>query len=123
MSKNLFSKTYEVNGRTYTDNLPTNARIMFTKEQYIEYEQQKEEIERLNRENTILKQTMSNNSLLINENVFLKERIDKAIEYIYHWSTQRKIFFDKIDRHLNGKPRFYGDIADLLNILEGEDND
>lgn len=42
----------------------------------------------------------------------------KAIEYIYHWSTQRKKFFDKIDRQLNGKPQFYGDIADLLNILE-----
>lgn len=40
------------------------------------------EIERLKEENTILKQTMSNNSLLINENAFLKERIDKAIEYI-----------------------------------------
>ena len=51
----------------------------------------------------------------------LEQRIDKAIEYIYHWSTQRKKFFDKIDRQLNGKPQFYGDIADLLNILQGED--
>ena len=48
MSKNLFSEPYEVNGRIYTDNLPVNAFIGITKEQYIEYEQQKEEIERLN---------------------------------------------------------------------------
>lgn len=47
MSKNLF-ETYEVNGRQYTDNLPKNALISIPKEQYIEYEQQREEIERLN---------------------------------------------------------------------------
>ena len=47
MSKNLF-ETYEVNGRTYTDNLGGNALISISKKQYIEYEQQKEEIERLN---------------------------------------------------------------------------
>ena len=47
MSKNLF-KTYEVNGRQYTDNLPPNSFISISKKQYIEYEQQKEEIERLN---------------------------------------------------------------------------
>ncbi len=45
--KNLF-ETYEVNGRKYTDNLPKNSFISIQKKQYIEYEQQKEEIERLN---------------------------------------------------------------------------
>ena len=53
----------------------------------------------------------------------LKDRIDKAIEYIYLHSTQRKFFFDKIERQLNGKPNFYGDVSDLLEILKGEDND
>ena len=47
MSKNLF-ETYNVNGRNYTDNLGINAMISIPKKQYIEYEQQKEEIKRLN---------------------------------------------------------------------------
>ena len=46
MSKNLF-ETYEVNGKTYTDNLGENTLISIPKKQYIEYEQQKEETERL----------------------------------------------------------------------------
>lgn len=69
-----------------------------------------EENERLNKENTILKQTMSNNSLLINENAFLKERIDKAIEYI----EERK--------NLN----WYAEgvfVYELLNILQGVDKE
>lgn len=47
IGKNLF-ETYEVNSRTYTGNLPKNAFISIPNKQYIEYEQQKEEIERLN---------------------------------------------------------------------------
>jgi len=46
VSKNLF-ETYEVNGKTYTDNLGENTLISIPKKQYIEYEQQKEETERL----------------------------------------------------------------------------
>ena len=78
-----------------------------------------QEIERLNKENTILKQIMSNNSLLINENAFLKERIDKAIEYIYLHSTQRKWFADISDRLHNQEIQFKGRIQDLLDILKG----
>ena len=82
------------------------------------------EIERLKEENTILKQTMSNNSLLINENAFLKERIDKAIEYIYLHSTQRKWFADISDRLHNQEIQFKGRIQDLLDILkEGKKNE
>ena len=47
VGKNLL-ETYEVNGRKYTDNLPKNSFISIPKKQYIEYEQQKEQIERLN---------------------------------------------------------------------------
>ena len=47
---------------------------------FIDY--QDKEIERLNKENTILKQTMCNNSLLINENALLKSIIKEAREYI-----------------------------------------
>lgn len=82
-----------------------------------------QEIERLKEENTILKQTMSNNSLLINENAFLKERIDKAIEYIYLHSTQRKWFADISDRLHNQEIQFKGRIQDLLDILKGDDKE
>lgn len=47
VGKNLL-ETYEVNGRAYTDNLPKNCFISIPKKQYIEYEQQKEENQRLN---------------------------------------------------------------------------
>ena len=47
VGKNLF-KTYEVNGKQYIDNIPKNISICISKEQYIEYEQQKEENKRLN---------------------------------------------------------------------------
>ena len=43
MSKNLF----EVNGITYTDNIPSNMFIGVTKEQFCEYEQLKEENKQL----------------------------------------------------------------------------
>lgn len=82
-----------------------------------------QEIERLKEENTILKQTMSSNSLLINENAFLKERIDKAIEYIYLHSTQRKWFADISDRLHNQEIQFKGRIQDLLDILKGDDKE
>ena len=90
--------------------------VEYKKEIIKDYE---EEIERLKEENTILKQIMSNNSLLINENAFLKERIDKAIEYIYLHSTQRKWFADISDRLHNQEIQFKGRIQDLLDILKG----
>ena len=68
----------------------------------------KKEIERLKEENTILKQTMSNNSLLINKNAFLKERIDKAIEYI----EQHNDYF-----------LLKREVKELLSILKGSDKE
>lgn len=79
MSKNLFSKTYEVNGRSYTDNLPKNALIGFTKEQYIEYEQQKEEIERLKE---MKLNTEKYASEMEDKYILEKNKNNKAIEYI-----------------------------------------
>ena len=83
-------------------------------------------IEKLNKENQCLKGILQkkyeesyNNAKIVKIDTY-RSRCEKAIEYIYHWSTQRKKFFDIIDRQLNGKPQFYGDVADLLNILEGE---
>ena len=68
----------------------------------------KKEIERLKEENTLLKQTMSNNSLLINKNAFLKERIDKAIEYI----EQHNDYF-----------LLKREVKELLSILKGSDKE
>lgn len=70
----------------------------------------KKEIERLKEENTILKQTMSNNSLLINENAFLKERIEKAIEYIE----------EKVGNEIHDM-MYVIDVSELLDILKGVD--
>lgn len=85
----------------------------------------KQENERLKEElNYTVSQVQHNQIVtkLCKEKEDYKSRCKKAIEYIYHWSSQRKFFFDKIDRQLNGKPEFKGDIADLLNILKGSDD-
>ena len=47
IGKNLF-ETYDVNGKQYTDYIPKDTLICISKEEFIEYKQQKEEIERLN---------------------------------------------------------------------------
>lgn len=78
------------------------------------------EIERLKEENTILKQTMSNNSLLINENAFLKERISKAIEYIeekYDYILGDDTFLDH-DERIDRKQ-----INHIIEILKGVDKE
>lgn len=109
MSKNLFSKTYEVNGRTYTDNLPTNALISITKEQYIEYEQQKEEIERLNND---IKELLKENE---NKEKVIKAQdniINKAIEYIEEWQKFP---------HTNGST--HEELRNLKGILKGVDKE
>lgn len=49
--RNLF----EVNGIKYTDNIPKNMWISVSKEQYVEYLQQKELIEKLTQENEELR--------------------------------------------------------------------
>lgn len=90
MSKNLF-EIYEVNGRQYTDNLGHNAFISIPKEQYIEYEQLKEENKQLKEE---IKKIVVDNLAQINierESEFVslilkiiqekEEIIYKAIEY------------------------------------------
>lgn len=73
-------------------------------------------------QDTIIK-SANNTNRAIEQTEIYKSRCKKAIEYIYHWSSQRKFFFDKIDRQLRGKPEFKGDIADLLNILNGSDDE
>ena len=49
VGKNLL-ETYEVNGRKYTDNIPSDFIIGISKKEFIEYQQQKKEIERLNKQ-------------------------------------------------------------------------
>lgn len=74
------------------------------------------EIERLKEENTILKQTMSNNSLLINENAFLKERISKAIEYIENYLCSDEYIQSDINSIANA-------FVKLVDILKGVDKE
>lgn len=91
IGKNLF-ETYEVNSRTYTGNLPKNAFISIPKKQYIEYEQQKEEIERLNN--------------IIND--FEKYLIEEIEDY------EKQIKYHKKNKDLRSG------ILDLVGEYEGE---
>ena len=78
VGKNLL-ETYEVNGRTYTDNLPKNCFISIPKKQYIEYEQQKEEIERLNKQIEEYQKALDETT---SKKIDLENIIKEAIEYI-----------------------------------------
>ena len=80
IGKNLF-ETYEVNGKQYTDNIPKDTLICISKEEFIEYKQQKEEIERLN---NIIKNT-------IKELFELKDMIYKPETREINFDVQRKI--------------------------------
>jgi len=84
-------------------------RYSLDSDKYKRYMELYDEIERLKEENTILKQTMSNNSLLINENAFLKERIDKVIGYIKSYMPNYD--FDKTN------------LIKVLDILKGVDKE
>lgn len=87
MSKNLF-ETYEVNGRQYTDNLGHNAFVSIPKEQYIEYEQLKEENKQLKEELKNKSNVLEITRYLDIIRTYLKEidrlqqKIDKALKYI-----------------------------------------
>ena len=83
-------ETVEHNNRFYTNE---KGEIKTENEQLKEWLIiANKENERLKEENTILKQTMSNNSLLINENALLKSIIKEVREIIskkgyYHLTT------------------------------------
>ena len=77
VGKNLL-ETYEVNGRTYTDNIPENFLISIPKKQYIEYEQQKEEIERLH---SIIKEVREYIEKELSFNVVINGKENKVIGY------------------------------------------
>lgn len=67
--RNLF----EVNGIKYTDNIPENMWISVSKEQYVEYLQQKELIEKLTQENEELR-----------TNRISKNRVKELIDFYKH---------------------------------------
>lgn len=83
--KNLF----EVNGTKYTDNIPNDITISLTKEQYVEYLQQKELIEKLQKENEEYK--------LLNANI---EKANKIIEGKEEYIPKDKIR-EKIETYQN----------------------
>lgn len=98
-------ETVEHNNRFYTNE---KGEIKTENEQLKEWLIiANKENERLKEENTILKQTMSNNSLLINENALLKSIIKEVREYINKIPTQPVIRVFK---------------KELLEILDKENN-
>lgn len=103
-------ETVERNNRFYTNE---KGEIKTENEQLKEWLIiANKENERLKEENTILKQTMSNNSLLINENALLKSIINKAIEYIEEWQGFP---------HTNGTT--HEELRNLKTILLGVDKE
>lgn len=89
--KNLF----EVNGIKYIDNIPKDMRISLTKEQYAEYLQQEELIEKLQKEIEELKEQKEIDMYLIGDSISkeivkrdyipkdkIREKIKELEEYI-----------------------------------------
>ena len=72
------------------------------------------EIERLKKENAILKQTMCDESLLINENALLKDIIKEVRKYI----ENTKMFTNGDEKEFTLKETWYG--KELLEILDKE---
>lgn len=81
IGKNLF-ETYEVNSRTYTDNIPKDTLICISKEEFIEYKQQKEEIERLNNIINELEKGIKENIEELEEHQLSRDRIDEDKEIL-----------------------------------------
>lgn len=68
---------------------------IFRVKQWEEYNDKNKEIERLKKENAILKQTMCDESLLINENALLKDIIKEVREYIKDRTTHYTSYLGK----------------------------
>ena len=102
--KNLF----EVNGIKYIDNIPNGMRISLTKEQYAEYLQQKELIERLLKEITKLQEIVR----LQNEDSIPKYKIKELIVTLGQHKN------DKIDVTITYKDAIDTAITALGELLE-----
>ena len=117
MSEELKGKNlFEYNGIIYTDNIPKNMFLSITKEQYVEYMQQKEKIEKQQEEIEELKKDKK--ALVDNYNKVLgsfiskdkiRAKIKDITEYyekevrpeMYHWGdfTAEEHFADIIARY------------------------
>ena len=113
-------ETVERNGRFYTNE---KGEIKTENEQLKEWLIiANKENERLKEENTILKQTMSNNSLLINENALLKSIIKEVREYIEkntQWYDKELGLVEMEGYNSNRIPVVY--LYGLLEILDKAD--
>lgn len=110
-------ETVERNNRFYTNE---KGEIKTENEQLKEWLIiANKENERLKEENTILKQTMSNNSLLINENALLKSIIKEVREWAKKYSCQftnddGELVVSEISFNIQARP------CDLFKILDKE---
>lgn len=80
----------------------------------LEMEEKDQEIERLNKENTILRQ---NSQYLVKQKDELEEVINKAIEYIESYNIDFK------NCRFGEAPISMRELGDLLNILKGVDKE
>ena len=110
---------YEVNGIQCTDNIPNNMFIGVTKEQYCEYQQLKEENNKLKKEKEDLQNELDSAN---SRDCDLAMRIAKAINLIengdllYLASKCSTIYKDNIEI-----VAIYDRLRGLLEILKGED--
>lgn len=110
-------ETVEHNNRFYTNE---KGEIKTENEQLKEWLLiANKENERLKEENTILKQTMSNNSLLINENALLKSIIKEVREYIEKLLREETEITDEdnIDYGMKCQRAYFSD-SELCKVLE-----
>ena len=108
MNKEIMRRNYEKTPKETLINILISSRETI--------QNRNKEIERLKKENAILKQTMCDESLLINENALLKDIIKEIREYIEKNTEEKKSW-------LNGIPDyrvFKGDTKELLEILDKE---
>ena len=112
MSKNLF-ETYEVNGRQYTDNLGHNAFISIPKEQYIEYEQLKEENKQLKEELknkpdtkcTLTTKDGKELTIIQSERIDMQEELNNTITKLFNQLKNKDSILTELEewlkRHIN----------------------
>lgn len=115
--KNLF----EVNGTKYIDNIPKDMRISLTKEQYAEYLQQKELIEKQAEENENLRVQFA---IQLLDNYIPKNKVEKLIA---HYKNEMESENDLLEQKIitredyERRRRLHNNYIHILNKLLEEE--